>query len=558
MTSPARSTPRTTILVAYAAGTLHLEKAGTYHLLLGADDGVSVTIDGKHVFLRDEARPQRDGDDLITVDLAAGDHPIVLKLHQRDAAWAFSVRVLDASYAPPEGAYLSLPGTTEADAKDLAWKMSWVSVDRGMVGTGYAPKLTVRFPEGMPRGVPVKVHARLAPSHRPVERRHGEDAPPQSSKAGASPPPHPPNGGAALPPAPPPPPAGDPVFDVDAGEVPIDAQGAGELVVSLPQLHGAALAKVEDKDWAFEVNVGGRVLKPGFYPRRAAREAVGHAERAIAGLGASEAPSWLVAGLLDSVTHVKEHLVKLVGKGDYDTEALDAEAAELEALASSLEKKQDPYASRSGPMRRAYRSGTDGELSEFGLYVPHKHLTETDRKFPLVVGLHGMNGNGMSMLRWVFGYDDRLHDSDWENRHMPADLPTLDAFVVTPDAYGNTMYRDFGEDDVMRVVDVGDDDLSHRPRARLHHRPVDGRHRRGVHPLPLSRQLPGDRAALRLPQLRGAGRLQQSPGAPVGEAHRRGALQHLVGLQRPSGCRCGSSTARRTCPRRTARCSSMR
>ena len=48
--------------------------------------------------------------------------------------------------------------------------------------------------------------------------------------------------------------------------------------------------------------------------------------------------------------------MKLVGKGDYDTEALDAEAAELEALASSLEKKQDPYASRSGPMRRAYRS----------------------------------------------------------------------------------------------------------------------------------------------------------------------------------------------------------
>ena len=189
-------------LVAYAAGTLHLEKAGTYHLLLGADDGVSVTIDGKHVFLRDEARPQRDGDDLITVDLAAGDDPIVLKLHQRDAAWAFSVRVLDASYAPPEGAYLSLPGTTEADAKDLAWKMSWVSVDRGMVGTGYAPKLTVRFPEGMPRGVPVKVHARLAPSHRPVERRHGEDAPPQSSKAGAFAAPAPPQRGAALPPPP--------------------------------------------------------------------------------------------------------------------------------------------------------------------------------------------------------------------------------------------------------------------------------------------------------------------------------------------------------------------
>jgi predicted esterase len=35
---------------------------------------------------------------------------------------------------------------------------------------------------------------------------------------------------------------------------------------------------------------------------------------------------------------------------------------------------------------------------------------------------------------------------------MPDRLPTLNAFVVAPDAFGNTMYRDLGEDDVMHVV----------------------------------------------------------------------------------------------------------
>src|ERR1700722_4594059 len=59
---------------AYAGGVLHVEHPGRHTLLLGASDGVVVLVDGKRVFGRDETRPQRDDDDLVPLDLTAGDH----------------------------------------------------------------------------------------------------------------------------------------------------------------------------------------------------------------------------------------------------------------------------------------------------------------------------------------------------------------------------------------------------------------------------------------------------------------------------------------------------
>ena len=152
--------------------------------MLGVDDGVRVSVDGRVVLTRDDGRPVRDDDDIVPLDLAAGDHAIVLKLHQRDGAWAFRARFVDATLAPPAGAYLRLPGTNADDARTLAAKMSWVSLDRGFDGTveppRYRPKLTVRFPEGAPRGVP----ARRGRADRP---RTGRGAGLRSAGRAASP-----------------------------------------------------------------------------------------------------------------------------------------------------------------------------------------------------------------------------------------------------------------------------------------------------------------------------------------------------------------------------------
>ncbi len=53
---------------------------------------------------------------------------------------------------------------------------------------------------------------------------------------------------------------------------------------------------------------------------------------------------------------------------------------------------------------------------------------------------------------WLFGHDDPMRDGEWEDRHPRRDLEPLEAIVVAPDGHHNTMYRDLGEDDVMRVV----------------------------------------------------------------------------------------------------------
>lgn len=396
--------------IAYAGAILHLRRAGRHTLLLGADDGVTVFVDGKRVFARDEWRAQRDDDDLVPLDLEAGNHGVVLALHQRTGAWQLGARWLDGELQPPSGAWWALPGTTGDDARALASRMSLVSFDRGMGEDGYHPMLTVRYQGGAPRGVRLDVHARLT-------RLSG----------------------------------GEPLFEVDAGEMATGDRGVSDWTVALPRVTGG---EVEDDDWTMRVDVSGRELELPMHPRRAVREAAAHAENALE--AARDETGWsppVPAGSLESVEHLQARLVALVGHGDGDLEAQLDDARELEEVATALDSKRDPYARRTGAMRRAYQSPIDGKLSEFALYVPPDFKAGGTRQYPLIVALHGMNGHPMQMLMWLFGHDDPLRDASWEDRHPRKDLQPLEAIVVAPGGHFNSMYREMGEDDVMRVIE---------------------------------------------------------------------------------------------------------
>jgi hypothetical protein len=392
-------------LIAYAAGRLHVAEAGRYFLMLGVDDGVRVSVDGAVVFTRDDARPLRDDDDVVALDLTAGDHDVVLKFHQRDGAWAFRARIADAYFAPPAGAYLELPGTNADDARALATRMSWLVVDRAFDALAtppcYRPVLTVRYPEGAPRGVPLPVASKL---------RGASDAS---------------------------------AFDVQAGGVSVTARGVSDLVVTLPPL----------EPWAgtatLETTIAGRLVTSNLVARPASERALVRIERALATLRGDE--SWLALGSLDSVRHLARRLARFVARGDGDGEAQVEEASELDALAAKLERRVDPYADRTGMMRRALTTPFDSALTEFGLYVPPSYRPGSTRKYPLVVGLHGMNSYPMSMMRALFGLDEEKKEPAIKDRH-PLPLPPVDAFVITPYAHGNTMYREIGEDDVLFVM----------------------------------------------------------------------------------------------------------
>ena len=262
---------------------------------------------------------------------------------------------------------------------------------------------------------------------------------------------------------------------MNAGQVPIGEHGPGPLTVSLPPVAGD---EVEDDDWTLHVEVAGRPLDLPFHPRRAVREAVARAGRALdAAAPALGVPaSWLDPTSAETVEYLRGRLSGFVAKGDGDTEAELDDARELDELSTSLQQERDPYIGartagdgsavpwRTGAMRRAYRSPADGRLAEFAVYVPPDF--DPARSYPLVVALHGMNGRPLEMIMWLFGHDDPARDGDWEDRHPVRDLAPLRAIVVAPSGHSNTMYRELGEDDVMRVVRLGHRDVPHRPVAR--------------------------------------------------------------------------------------------
>jgi poly(3-hydroxybutyrate) depolymerase len=401
--------------MAYAGGVLHVANGGRHVLLLGANDGVSVLVDGRRIFTNDGSRPLRDDDDLVAMNLAQGDHAIILALHRRGgAAWGVRARLLDGQLQPPRDAGWLLPGTGAEHARDLAAGMSSVSLDRQMDESGYRPVLTVRFPEGAPRGVRLHVRARML-----------RGAPTST--------------------------VGQPLFDVDAGDVAVDDRAVRDLLVTLPRIGGD---EIEDEDWTLHVDVAERGFDFPWHPRRAVREAVAHAKTALEQTGA---PSFAPASV-ESVEHLRDRLVAYVSKGDGDGEAQLDDARELDEVSSLLEQQRDPYIGsvqdrrswRTGAMRRAYRSPADGHLSEFAVYVPPDF--DPAKTYPLIVALHGMNGRPLEMIMWLFGHDDPARDGNWEDRHPRRDLPPLEAIVVAPDGHFNTMYRDVGEEDVMRVV----------------------------------------------------------------------------------------------------------
>jgi poly(3-hydroxybutyrate) depolymerase len=404
--------------VAYAGGIVHLDRGGNCLLFIGVDDGVAAMVDGRSVFTRDQARSRRDDEDLVPLDLAAGDHVVVLSLRRHGRPWGLRARLVDAALRPPDGAWWQLPGAHEGDPRALAARMSRVSFDRGMGTNEYRPTLTLHFFEGAPRDVPIAVRAELV---RSVPR--GGD---------------------------------EPLLRVDGeGELGngVDADGR---IISLGEVSAAA---VEDDDWTLNVDVAGRALELRFHPRRTVREATVRAQRAI---DVARGREWLTPASIDSVEFLTERLVGFVAKGDGDLEAQLADARELSELASAIEQERDPYVGslatgssgrtwRTGAMRRAYRSPADGHFSEFAAYVPPDF--DPRRTYPLIVALHGLNGYPMQMLMWVFGHDDPDRESPWEDRHPRRDLETLRSIVVAPDGHFNAFYRDLGEDDVMRVVD---------------------------------------------------------------------------------------------------------
>jgi predicted esterase len=379
--------------VAYLGGVLRVPKAKRMLLLVGSDDGCEVLVDGKSIFVRDVSRPQRDDDDLIPLDLEAGDHTVLFKLKQRDGGWAIRVRLVDRTFAAPHGVRLLLPGVGDDVGRMLAKSMSWVRLIREPTAQGYSIATLIRYPEGAP----------LRPA---IEARGG-------------------------------------VLDVldtrPLGTLAITPRGTAELRASIGEL--PAMTEDAGKTLTVRVDVAGRVVDGSLAPRKVVRDAL---LRARAFLAKNDK----VDDIRATIEHLETRLTQQVTRGDLDTTAQLADAKFLDAFVADAELSIDPIAKRTGVMRLAHIARADDKPQAIGVYVP-----KTTKKVPLYVGLHGMNGGPMSMMRVFFGGDDEKKSMGELERSLGSGpIPPIDAFVIAPHGHGNAMYRQLGEEEVMDAI----------------------------------------------------------------------------------------------------------
>ena len=410
--------------VAYLASVLRLPVAMKVYLSPSTDDGCELLVDGVSRFHRDASRALRDDDDFVPLDLGAGDHVVVLKLHQRDGGWGVHVRLLDASFRPPLGARWLLPKAKIGTAGELASSMSWIAIAREPIANGWSLSTSIRFPEGAPLGVPLFAYgslvddvgaARVAPVALGAIKIGPRSVEPFTAK----------------------------IATLATKEAPTDVAPAG--AIDFTDDERAA------KDFLARVDLDGRRVDAAFHPRPELRRAVTRARAVLARWTKDGRPTAIPDDVAATLEYLADRLVSYVARGDADVKAQLADAAALASFVDDAEAGKDPLATKTGALRLAHVAHADGRPQPFTLYVPT--LADPKKKVPLYVGLHGMNGGPMSMLRIFFGGDDEGKTmAEMERAFEGVQTTKLAAFVLAPHAHGNAMYRQLGETEVMDLV----------------------------------------------------------------------------------------------------------
>ncbi len=395
--------------VGYAALVLDAQTDGARYLLLGSDDAVSVRLDGREVFRRASPRPSHEDLDAIRLDLPRGRHVLVIKLASRGDMDLFA-RLVSESFAPDSNVRVELPDVDDNACRALSGRAAAIAVARRVVAEGTRADVEVSFPGGVAHveadtGVDVSVAVRA------------QGSPSREARATVTL-----TEGGAL----------HELFARDAqGEIALTVGSTTQTfpVRVAPTVRAALLRSRE-------------VLTPldGAFMRDAS----------LTPPPAPRATAELPAGSIWSVERVAERLSELVADGDPDAAHLATEASLLSALLDDVAANRDPYARRTGPLRRAYRSPLDGNLQEYSVFIPAAYRRE--RAMPLVMGLHGLHGTAHRMLPILTGLYDEDEPRSHADRHLPP-MPEVGAILVAPFGFGDAAYRQQGEHDVMRVLD---------------------------------------------------------------------------------------------------------
>lgn len=221
----------------------------------------------------------------------------------------------------------------------------------------------------------------------------------------------------------------------------IDATEAGDVALAAPEKGGFTVR-------AMRAAGGAEPLFSRTLPAYGAL--VGRVAKLVAGITAAQASAKLPSGSKDSFEHHVRSLAGLVAKGDTDLPFLDRHAKTAEGLLERIVAGEDPYASETGVVHRAYRSKLDGKLQPYVAFVPKSQ--RKGKPQPLVLIYHGRNRLPEHALRTLVGEapDDHM-TLRFAERNLPA-FPDQGALLVAPWGYDEGGPHPLGEDDLLRVV----------------------------------------------------------------------------------------------------------
>lgn len=118
---------------------------------------------------------------------------------------------------------------------------------------------------------------------------------------------------------------------------------------------------------------------------------------------------------------------------------LREEFAAANAILDGVEAGHDPFATRHGDFRKAYRSAVDNTLQPYRMFVPQSY--DGSRPAPLLVALHGMGGDENSMF------------DSYNNGALKREADRVGFVVVAPKGRDTaSMYRGSAEQDVLDVI----------------------------------------------------------------------------------------------------------
>ncbi|TLV01154.1 carboxylesterase family protein [Dyadobacter luticola] len=104
-----------------------------------------------------------------------------------------------------------------------------------------------------------------------------------------------------------------------------------------------------------------------------------------------------------------------------------------------------------GPQVLTFFSDADDTEQPYGLYLPKNY--DQNKKYPLVIMLHGAGSNHRLALRRVFGKSNAEGENDVEaSRYFPQ-WDDVDFIVASPYARGTAGYQGIPEEDVYDVLD---------------------------------------------------------------------------------------------------------